>query len=98
MNPSFARSLRSPFILQSTRWLRASLALAVALAVALSTCLAAYAATATYYRACCTDEPERHGCGISSWYSTAQDADDAGARHEQSTSGHEWTIETITRP
>jgi hypothetical protein len=71
---------------------------ALTVAIVLSTCLAALAANGTFYRACCVDEPERHGCGISNWYSTSEEADGAGARHEQATFGHQWTVETIVRP
>ena len=73
--------------------------LLLALVLLLSTAIAALAAAdRTFYRACCVDEPERHGCGISRWYLTAQEADDAGARHEEASDGHQWTIQTITRP
>ena len=70
----------------------------LALTFIMSTGALAFAADRTFYRACCTTDPERHGCGISSWYSSAGEADSAGARHEQATSGHDWTVETITRP
>jgi hypothetical protein len=57
----------------------------------------AWADPKTYYRACCTDDPDRHGCGIGAWYETEEGAQQAGARHAEATSGHLWTIESVVR-
>jgi hypothetical protein len=69
----------------------------IAAALILTASVAAKAATLTYYRACCTDDPDRHGCGISGWYESEEEANAAGARHAQKTSGHAWTVESVTR-
>lgn len=66
--------------------------LLIALLLLASTSAVALAASGTFYRACCVEDPTRHGC--SAWFESEHGAQKAGAEHRQKTGGHDWTIES----